>query len=222
MCSTPSQQLTWSGLALLDLALTINQGLGGPKQSLEKIYSLNCDTRQKFHKTKVVRKVCFRGGRSYFWACNPDLEGPGPHVLLEPWSIIFKQILIYKMCSTPSQQSTWSGLDLLDLALTINQGSGGPKQGLEKIYSLNCDSRQKFHKTKVVGKVCFREGGSYFWARNLDLEGPGLHVLLEPWSIIFRQILINQSCSAPSQQQTLAVMDLPDLAMTLNQESGGP
>ena len=28
------------------------------------------------------------------------------------------------LCSTPSQQSTWSGLDLLD------QGSGGPKQGL--------------------------------------------------------------------------------------------
>jgi hypothetical protein len=30
-------------------------------------------------------------------------------------------------------------------------GGGGPKHGLEKIYSLNCDTRQKFHKTKVVG-----------------------------------------------------------------------
>jgi len=34
-----------------------------------------------------------------------------------------------------------SGLDLLDLALTQNQGSAGPKQGLECIYSLNCATR---------------------------------------------------------------------------------
>ena len=174
----------------------------------------------KVYYTKVVGKDCFSVGGLYFWDPNPDLEGPGPHVLLEPWLIIFRQILFNKRCSTPSQQSTWSGLDLLDLALTLNQGSGGPKQGLEKIYSLNRDTRQKFHKTKVVGKICFSGGKLQFWARNPDLEGPGPHVLLEPWSIIFRQILLNQSCSAPSQQQTLAVMDLLDLAMTLNQESG--
>ena len=78
-------------------------GVGGPKQGLERIYSLKRETRQKFYKTKVVGKVCFCGGGSYFWAQNPDPEGPGPHVLLEPWSIIFRQLLIYKMCSTPSQ-----------------------------------------------------------------------------------------------------------------------
>ncbi len=66
------------------------RGQGGPKQGLESIYSLNGETRQKVYKTKVVGKVCFSGGRSYFWARNPDLEGPGPHVLLEQWSIIFQ------------------------------------------------------------------------------------------------------------------------------------
>ncbi len=69
------------------------QGQWGPKQGLESICSLNRETRQKFYKTKVVGKVCFSGGRSYFWSCNLDLEGPGPHVLLEPWSIIFRKIL---------------------------------------------------------------------------------------------------------------------------------
>ena len=43
-------------------------------------------------------------------------------------------------------------------------GVWGPKQGLEKIYSLNRGTRQKFYKTKVVGMVCFSGGGSYFWA----------------------------------------------------------
>jgi hypothetical protein len=79
------------------------RGQGGPKQGLESIYSRNRETRKTFYKTKVVGKVCFSGGGSYFWAQNLDLEGPGPHVLLEPWSIIFRQLLIYKMCSTPSQ-----------------------------------------------------------------------------------------------------------------------
>ncbi len=78
-------------------------GQGGLKQGLESIYSHNRETRKKFYKTKVVGKVCFSGGGSYFWARNPDQEGRGPHVHLEPWSIIFRQILIYKMCSTPSQ-----------------------------------------------------------------------------------------------------------------------
>ena len=77
------------------------------------------------------------------------------------------------------------------------RGQGALKQGMGCIYSLNRETRQKFYKTKVVGKDHFSRGGSYFWDPNLDLEGPGPHVLLEPWSIIFRQILLNQSCSAP-------------------------
>jgi hypothetical protein len=79
------------------------------------------------------------------------------------------------------------------------QGQGGPKQGLGCIYSLNRETRNFFYKTKVVGKDHFSGGGSYFWAHNPDLEGPGPHVLLEPWSIIFRQSLLNKSCNAPSQ-----------------------
>jgi hypothetical protein len=58
-------------------------------------------------------------------------------------------------------------------------GTGGPKQGLESIYSWNRETRKKIYKTKVVGKICFSGGGSYFWARHLDPEGPGPHVLLD-------------------------------------------
>ena len=79
------------------------------------------------------------------------------------------------------------------------RGQGALKQGMGCIYSLNRETRQKLYSTKVVGKDCFSGGGSYFWDPNLDLEGPGPHVLLEPWSIIFRQSLLLKSCSAPSQ-----------------------
>ncbi len=109
---------------------------GGPKQGLGYIYSLNRETRQKFYKTKVEGKDHFSGGGSYFWDANPDLEGPGPHVLLEPWSIIFRQSLLHKSCSPPSQKSTWSVLDLLDLALTLNQGSGA----LNRVWSASTAS----------------------------------------------------------------------------------
>ena len=44
------------------------------------IYSLNCTTRQKHCKTKVSGQSCFSGGRSCFWVCHLDLEGPGPQV----------------------------------------------------------------------------------------------------------------------------------------------
>ena len=33
------------------------------------------------------------------------------------------------------------------------RGQGGPKQGLESIYSRNRDTRKKIYETKVVGKV---------------------------------------------------------------------
>jgi hypothetical protein len=69
------------------------------------------------------------------------------------------------------------------------QGQGGPKQGLGCMYSLNHATRQKFYKTKVVGQVSFSGGRSHLSAHNLDLEGPGPHVLLKLWSIIFRQSL---------------------------------
>jgi hypothetical protein len=55
--------------------------------------SFNSATWQNLTKTKVVGHPCFSGGGSHCWACNLDLEGPWPHVLLEMWSIIFRQSL---------------------------------------------------------------------------------------------------------------------------------
>ncbi len=89
-------------------------------------------------------------------------------------------------------------------------GVRDPKQGLERIHSLNCATRRILYKTKVVGQSCFSWGGSCFWARNLDLEGPGPHVLLEPWSIIFEQSLLNKRCS------TLGLTYLVTFALTIH------
>ncbi len=62
-----------------------------------------------------------------------------------------KELAMYMLTFDPGQR------------LDPKKGFGGPKQGLEKIYSLNCDTRQKFHKTKVVGKVCFSGGPIIFF-----------------------------------------------------------
>ena len=43
------------------------------------------------------------GDRSPFLTPNPDLEGPGPSVLLEPWSLTFKGSLLNKSCSECSK-----------------------------------------------------------------------------------------------------------------------
>ncbi len=71
----------FEGRKVLSMVLTLYpdpRGQGGPKQGVGGIYSLNCETRQNFYNTKVVGKDHFSGGGSYFWAHNPDLEGPGP------------------------------------------------------------------------------------------------------------------------------------------------
>ncbi len=60
-------------------------------------------------------------------------------------------------------------------------GQGGPKQGLACLCCLNHSIWQKLYETKVVGRPCFSGGRSPFRIRNLDLEGPGPNVLLEPW-----------------------------------------
>jgi hypothetical protein len=102
-------------------------------------------------------------GGSYFWDCNLDLEVPWHHLLLEPQSIIPRKSLLNKSCCEPSQQSTCSGLELLDLSLTLNQGSGSLKQGLGCIDSLNYAKRQKIYKTKAVGQFCFTCADHAFW-----------------------------------------------------------
>jgi hypothetical protein len=50
---------------------------------------------------------------------------------------------------------------------------------------------------------------THFWTQNPDLEAPAPHVLLEPWSIIFRQNLLNKNCSPPSPIANLVKFQLP-------------
>ena len=45
---------------------------------------------QKLYQTKVAGYPQLSGGRSSVWTPNPDLKGPGPHVLLELWFFTFK------------------------------------------------------------------------------------------------------------------------------------
>ena len=43
------------------------------------------------------------GPMSPLWTPYPDLEGPGPGVLLEPWCLTFKESLLNQSCSVGSQ-----------------------------------------------------------------------------------------------------------------------
>ena len=45
---------------------------------------------KNFIKQKLQGAPDLEGVGHHFWAPNPDLEGPGPHVLLETWSITMK------------------------------------------------------------------------------------------------------------------------------------
>ena len=152
---------------------------------MQWLCSLNCVTWQKIYKTKVKQHLNFIRCRSHFWICNVDLVGPGPHVL---WSIIFRQSLQNKSCNAPSQQQAQSGLNLLALDLALNLGSEGPKMGSGWLCSLKHETWQKLYKTSYRASM-IQKGHNTSWTQNLDLEGNGLHVLLELWSIIFRQSL---------------------------------
>jgi hypothetical protein len=76
---------------------------GGGKMGLQWFCSLSHVTWQNIHNNKDKEHLNFIYGRSHVCICNLDLEGPGPHVLLEQWSIIFRQILHNKHCNSPSQ-----------------------------------------------------------------------------------------------------------------------
>ena len=66
-------------------------GGGRPKSGSGDPCSPNGAFLWKFHKTKVAGRPWFSGGGSPFWAPNPHPEGPGPPVLLEPWSLTMKE-----------------------------------------------------------------------------------------------------------------------------------
>ena len=63
-------------------------GYGVHKGGKGCLWSLNRAFWQKLYKTKVAGHPWFSGGGSPFRAPNP--EGPGPPVLLEPWSLTMK------------------------------------------------------------------------------------------------------------------------------------
>jgi len=53
--------------------------------------SLNSATWQKIHKNESYSASMIYNKK--IWIQNLDLKGPGPHVLLELWSIIFRKSL---------------------------------------------------------------------------------------------------------------------------------
>ncbi len=121
------------------------------------------------------------------------------------WSFSHKDFLIEIRTARPilvkfGRGINFDGRKVLSWVLTLKpdpQDLGCPKQGLGCICSLNRATSQKLYKTKVVGQSYFSGARSHFWNHNLDLEGP--RMLLELFSIIFRQSLLNKSCSTPSQ-----------------------
>ena len=80
---------------------------------------------KSFIKTKVAGCPQFSGGRSPFWTPNPDLEGPWPHVLLEPWSLTKKSSSKIKVVVFVTN----SYLVRLDTLYPDPLGPGGPKGG---------------------------------------------------------------------------------------------
>ncbi len=123
-------------------------GQGGPKWGLVPLCILNRSTWWKLYKTEVVVCPWFNGGRYNFQIPNLDPEGPGPRVLLEPWSIIFRQSFLNKSWGVPSQYLTWSGLNLLALDLTLDPRSGCPKWGQGGSAASNIQLGKNFTKQK--------------------------------------------------------------------------
>ncbi len=149
--------------------------------ALKRVWGASRASNVRLGKKFIKQKL---QGRTILVGADPDLEGPGPHVLLEPWSIIFRQSLQHKSCSVPSQQSTWSVLDLLDLARTLNQGSGALNRAWSASTASTMQLGEYFIKQKLqaspvlvgadhvfgpviwiwkdLGPMCFRSHGQSF------------------------------------------------------------
>ena len=64
-------------------------------------------------------------------------------------------------------------------------GTGG-------LLSLSRAFWQKLYQTKVAGLPQLSGNGSPLRTPNPNLEGPGLHVLLELWSLTFKDIFLKE------------------------------
>ena len=164
-------------------------GYGVCKGGLGCLWSLNRAFLWKLYKTKVAGHPWFSGGGSPFWAPNLDPEGPGPHVLLEPWSLTMKL-----WCILPI--AIWWGWS--PYTLTPGAWAGG-KRGPVGFWSLSSAFWQKLYKTKVAGHPQLSWDRSPVWTPNPDLEGPGPHVLLELWSFTVKGRLSDQIRSVASK-----------------------
>jgi hypothetical protein len=102
--------------------------------------SRNCETRKKIYKTKVVWKVRFSGGKSYF--LGPKSRSG------RTWAPCASGAMVKNFQATFNIQNVWYSFPVVNLvksrpprpSLDPKPGVGGPKQGLEKIYCLNFDT----------------------------------------------------------------------------------
>ena len=119
-----------------------------------------------------------------FLGPNPDLEGPGPHVLLELWSLLLKGVhkIKFVVCFPKSY------LVRLDTFYPGPRVQGGQKGGPKGFWSLSRTFWQTLYNTKIfghpppniVGWVTFvdpksRSGRTWAWCSSgavvLDFQG---------------------------------------------------
>ena len=103
------------------------------------------------------------------------------------------QILLYKgqdVCVLYRSPNLWTNWDVIwhgggPRGLEVLGGWPGTPHtlGMGCLWSISCI----LVKTKVAVRPWFSGGGSPVWAPNMDLEGPGPHVLLEPWSLTMKR-----------------------------------
>ena len=96
---------------------------GGLKGGPVGFWSLSHAFWLKLYNTKVAGHPQLSGGWSPYRTPNPDLEGPGPSALLEPWCLILRRVYKIKVVvNVPN--SAWP------------QGPGRPMSGyLNILYS---------------------------------------------------------------------------------------
>ena len=136
------------------------------------------------YKTKVAGRPWFSGDRPQI-QIRKDL-GPmsfwsNGHSL---WKGVHKiKVVIY----VPNGYLV--GFDTLYPDPRVQDAQKGAQVGF---WSLSCAFWQKLYQTKVAGLPQLSGNGSPLRTPNPNLEGPGLHVLLELWSLTFKDIFLKE------------------------------